>query len=249
MKKAFLVTLLSLGTFHAWAQAGERDMDDVVARLYRDANNPDRLRDLANEAASSPQAYLVPVWQPGTLLTISRNTRPAPGLRYNVARQLLELKDSVGGLRVFPVGSLRGFTIGESSNARTFRTRLTRGTGSSSGRAFVEIFTEQPDGPLVLALAHRFVDKPAEMHPILRVETQKARREIGQLLLAGPGQDAQGALRPLELNERSVLKLFGPASAQLREYAAKNSLRYEELADVMKLVNEYNRRQAAAPAK
>ncbi|PJJ53049.1 hypothetical protein [Hymenobacter chitinivorans] len=234
MKKLLLLGLC-LHTFSAWAQWG-RTYEEVATTVYLRANDPGRLKALAEEAARSPEAYLVPIWQPAELLTVGNTKRQVREARYNVAHGLLEVQDSAGGFRVFPPGSLRGFTLGQGQQSRRFFTRLCRGTGSD--REFVEVLTAEAAGPITIAFHHVFVDQPADIHPVLQVEIRKARRVVIQEVLAGAGPAAP--LQPLSLAKRNVLKLFGSRAKEVETYATSNNLQYEQVQDVVRLADYYN---------
>ena len=118
-------------------------------------------------------------------------------------------------------------------------------TGLRGARAIKQV--EQPAGvtagdqrPVTVALYHRFVDQKAEIHPVLRVETRKAQRVVVQQVLAGPGTDDAGSLQLLALTKRTVLKLFGTRAQEVEAYVATRRLSYEQLQDVVWMVDYYN---------
>jgi len=235
--KNLLTLLLALSAAPAWAQSG-RTYDEVATDLYLRANDAGKLHELADEAARSPEAYLVAIWQPAELLTVGQKVRTVKAARYNAAHHLLEVRDSTGGFRVFPPGTLRGFTLGQGQQSRRFRTRACR--GADANREFVEVLTADAQAPVMVALYHTFVDLPAEIHPILRVEIRKAQREVVQTVWAGPGQDSAGPLQQLTLAKRPVLKLFGARAKEVEAYATAKNLSYEQVQDVVWLADYYN---------
>lgn len=105
---------------------------------------------------------------------------------------------------------------------RRFSTRLVRTGRWSTRREAVESLTCTDAGPLVLARLPATATTPAQ-------------------LLAGPGYDKSVALRPLELTQEAVLHLCGARTAQVRAYAMLYNLRFEQVDDVARLLDYYNR--------
>jgi hypothetical protein len=103
-----------------------------------------------------------------------------------------------------------------------FRTRLVRTGRWSTRREPVESLTCTDTGPLVLALLAATSTSPAQV-------------------LAGPGYDKHVALCPLELTQAAVLRLCGERAAQVRAYAMLYNLHFEQLTDVARLLDYYNR--------
>ena len=209
--------------------------------LYLEANSPEALARMRKDLVAAPEAYLVSVPQPGTLLFSPVRRIKVTQVRYNVALRLLEATDSTGS-HVWPPGSLYGFELGRRTDVRHFRTHLVK-TGSTR-LEFVEQLTVDEAPPLLLALQHRYVHEDAVMDPILHTEKLAARTVIGQVVLAGPGTDPKIPLRELPLTERNVLKLFGDKADALKTYAKQQHLNYTDLNDVLKLVEYYNQRVA-----
>jgi hypothetical protein len=247
-------TLLSLAaavllTTAAHAQA-QRDLTEIGIDLYQRANAPDALAKMRKDLVNAPEAYLVSVDQPGTLVLLDKRRLRIPAMKYNVALHLLEVRDSTGS-HVWPPGSLDGFYLGRGADARHFRSLSVR-VGSTK-TDFVEVLTPNDNSPLILGLQHRYLHEDAQTDPVLRTETKAARTEIGQVIVAGPSQASQSKepLRELSLNEKSVTKLFVPFAADVQAYAAKQHLGYTTLPDVLHLVEYFNRHSAApaAPAK
>lgn len=233
---AIFLLLLALWAAPARAQTA-RDLTDIGLALYQQANAPGALERLRQDLLNAPEAYVVGIAQPGTLVLLTKRRVRVPALKYNVARHLLEVQDSTGS-HVWPPGSLDGFYLGQGAGARHFRSYAVRNGGASLD--FVEVLTATDDSPLVLALQHVYLHEDAEINPILRTETKKARTQISQVVLAGPGALPQQPLRPLALNQRGVTRLFGPRAAQVEAYAAKENLGYSDLAQVLRLVEYYN---------
>ena len=105
----------------------------------------------------------------------------------------------------------------------------------------MEVLTTQPNPPLVLALAHRYLHEDAEMHPVLHTEMRPARSVVGQSIVAGPGTpNNKTPLRELTLTQKNVLKLFGPEAAAVAAYAVRQKLAYTDLGQVLQLFDFYN---------
>lgn len=238
---AAALTLLA-GRAQAQMQYG-RDVLDMSMDIYQRANAPDALAKMRKDLINAPEAYLVSMDQPGTLVLADKHRIRIPAMKYNVALHLLEARDSTGS-HVWPPGSLDGFYLGRGPDARHFRSLLVR--VGSTRMDFVEVLTPNDNSPVVLGLQHHYLHEDAQLDPILRTETKAARTEIGQVIVAGPSQSKE-PLRELSLNEKSVVKLFGAFASDVQAYAAKQHLNYTTLPDVLHLVEYYNR-HAPAPA-
>jgi hypothetical protein len=219
------------------AQAA-RDLGDIGVQLYQQANSPGALERMRKDLVNAPEAYLVSVEQPGVLVLPSKRRIRVPAMRYNVALHLLEARDSTGS-HVWPPGSLDGFYLGQGADARHFRTYDVRNGGTK--REFVEVLTADDNAFLVLAVLHHYVHDDAQLDPILHTETRPARTEIGQVVVAGPSATPQEPLKAVSLNRRDISRLFGTRAAQVDAYAAKEHLAYTDLAQVLHMVEYYNR--------
>jgi hypothetical protein len=233
----FFIILLLAESVQVAAAQPSGELTYIGMGLFQRANSPDALARYNRELLLAPEAFLVPVAQPGTLELVGTRRVRVPAMRYNVAMDLLETTDSTG-THVWPPGSLLGFTIGQGAGARRFSTALVRNGGTK--RDFVEVLTAPGSGPLLLAFQHNYVHVEAEIHPILRMETRKARTEIGQTVVAGLSGASPEPLRPLALNRKSVLRLFGTRAAEVDLYALKEQLDYADLNHVLRLFEYYN---------
>ena len=234
----FAALALLAGPACAQAQTG-RELTELGMDLYQRANAPDALARMRKDLVNAPEAYLVALDQPGTLVLPDRRRARVPAMKYNVALHLLEARDSTGS-HVWPPGSLDGFYLGRGAEARHFRTYPVR--NGSTKTDFVEVLTVDDDSPLVLAVQHVYLHEDAVLDPILRTETRKARTEIGQVVLAGAGALPREPLRPLQLNERAVLRLFGAQAAAVQAFVAKEHLSYTDLTQVLRMVEYFNQR-------
>ncbi|WP_201985029.1 hypothetical protein [Hymenobacter rubidus] len=241
-KLAYWVVGLMLLAEQAQAQAQtNRDPADVAVDLYLRANSPDALERMHKDLINAPEAYLVAMDQPGTLVLLNKRRVRVPAMKYNVALRLLEVRDSTGS-HVWPPGSLDGFYLGKGSEARHFRTYDVR--DGSVKRTFVEVLTVDDDCPLVLGVVHQYHHDDAQYDPVLQTKTKEARTEIGQVVVAGPGKAPHEPLRSIVLNQRSVVKLFGAQAAPVEAFAAKEHLSYTDLGQVMRMVEYYNQKVA-----
>ena len=222
----------------AHAQAA-RDLTEIGLDLYNQANSPGALERMHKDLVNAPEAYLVSTEQPGELVLASKRRYRVPALKYNVALHLLEVRDSTGS-HVWPPGSLDGFYMGRGADTRHFRSFLVR--NGSTKKDFVEVLTVDEAPPLVLAVQHYYLHEDAQLDPILRTETRKARTEIGQAVVAGPGMLPKEPLRVVGLNQRDVLRLFGTRAPQVAAYAAQEHLSYTDLTQVLRMVEYYNQR-------
>ena len=213
----------------AAAQTSKEGAD--AQKLFYQANTNPTLR--ATLAAQTTGFLGDATFQPGALRTFDGRRRPLPGLRYHPGQHVLQAQDSldVEKTQLWPLGSLRGFDIGTEETApRRFRPRLVREGALGSRREFVEVLTTLEGGPLLLAWV--YVPAPADAGSSTPVP----------VLVVGPGFGLNNdPLRPLELSETAVLKLFGARAAEVRAYAFAEKLRYDEPADVARMVDHFNR--------
>ena len=235
---ALLVALLLAPLAPIRAQAA-RDLTEIGIDLYQQANSPGALERMRRDLVNAPEAYLVAEEQRGALVLRDKRRVRVPAMKYNVALQLLEVRDSTGS-HVWPPGSLDGFYLGRGSDERHFRSYRVR--NGSTKLAFVEVLTLDDNSPLVLAVQHNYLHEDAVLDPVLRTETRKARTEIGQTVLAGSGLTPKEPLRAVSLNERNVLRLFGERAAAVEAFVVKEHLRYTDLAQVLRMVEYYNQR-------
>lgn len=214
-----------------------RDLTDIALSLYQQANSPGAL-ERNKELINAPEAFIVSIYQPGTLVLLNKQRVRVPALRYNVALHLLEVRDSTGS-HVWPPGSLDGFYMGTRSDARHFRSYKVR--NGATGVDFVEVLTAEDNSPIVLAVQHIYLHEEAQLNPILRTEAKAARTEIGQEVVAGAGTTPKEPLKPVVLNQRAVLRLFGASAAPVEAFGAKEHLSYTDLAQVLRMVEYYNK--------
>lgn len=221
---------------HAQTQSG-RDLGELGMDLYQRANAPEALARMRKDLVNAPEAYLVSIDQPGTLVLPNQRRVRVPALKYNVALHLLEVRDSTGS-HVWPPGSLDGFYLGRGSEARHFRSRVVR--NGSTRLDFVEALTQSDNSPLVLALQHRYRHEDAQLDPILHTETRPERTEIGQTVLAGTDLTPKEPLRAVSLTQKSISPLFGTRAPQVTAWAASQHLGYTDLGQVLRMVEYYN---------
>jgi hypothetical protein len=233
----YLVALsLVAGAAGAHAQSSH---DLAEARtLYRQANtlpNTTALRaDLTRKASGF---FGDGTFQPGALRTFDGRYRPVPGLRFHAGLRLLEAQDSINldSTHLWPVGSLRGFDLGEPGGKgadapRRFRPRLVKEGSTGTRREFVEVLTAVDAGPLLLA---RLYTSGAD--------AAAGRLSLAPLLLVGSGTEPDEPLRPLDLSQAAVLRLFGKRDDDMKKFADAQHLKYEQPADVARLIDHYNR--------
>jgi hypothetical protein len=105
---------------------------------------------------------------------------------------------------------------------RVYRTRLVRAGRWGSKPEAVEILTCTYAGPLVLAHLPATPTTPSQV-------------------VAGPGYDPATPLRPLPLTQKAVLRLCGDRAPQVRAYAMRYDLHFEQADEVARLFDYYNR--------
>lgn len=173
-------------------------------------------------------------FQFGALRTYDGRYRPVPGLRYHPGLHLLEAQDSLNtdSTHLWPVGSLRGFDLGEAGDKETplrrFRPRLVKEGSAGTRREFVEVLTAIDAGPLLLAWLYSVA--PAGRPPLVIS------------LLAGPGAPTGAEpLRLLEPTQAAVLHLFGARANDVRAFATLQHLDYTRPDDIARMMDYYNR--------
>lgn len=194
-------------------------------------------RTVAKAALTPEQAYFTPDWLAGTVWLANGEQRAVAALRYNIALRLVEMRDVnvPGGVVVAPVGSLRGFTLGTSGPAGTHTFEARSENRVANSRNFFEVLTP---GPLQLLLLHSIDNKDANWIAAYNLETRPASvGRITQLFVAKPGQTN---VDELPLKRKSVEKLFGPQAAKVATYATEKKLSYEQVPDLVWLVEYYN---------
>ncbi|MET4075182.1 hypothetical protein [Hymenobacter sp. UYCo722] len=236
MKITFLILLLGLSAAGQLAQA-QASHDIAEARnLYAQANRPPQEITLrANLKAQGSGFFGDGSMQPGALRTFDGRYRPVPGLRYHAGLRLLEAQDSINtdSTHLWPVGSLRGFDLGEPGDAkppRRFRPRLVKEGSAGQRREFVEVLTAVDAGPLLLAWLYTS-----------GADAVAGRLSMAPLLLVGAGNDPGEPLRSLEPSRSSVQRLFGNRADAINAYAMTKQLVYDSPADVARMIDYFNR--------
>ncbi|RYU77976.1 hypothetical protein [Hymenobacter persicinus] len=232
-----LLAALPLGAVWAQTQPAMLTQQQVHA-LAQGYYTPYEYNRTVEKAALTPeQAYFTPDWQTGTLWTAGGEKHSVAALRYNIALRLVEVRDPTtpAGVSVLPVGGLRGFTLGAEGKrgSHTFETRTVG--RSADSRNFFETLTA---GPLQLFLLHTIDEKAANWIAAYNIETRPASVSRGVQLFAG--QAGQGAVQELALKRKSVEKLFGAQAPQVAAYAAEKKLDYEQVPDLVMLVDYFN---------
>ena len=219
--------------------AAQMAHDQAEARtLYHQTNTAPTNANL--RAAMTRQAsgfFGSGAFQDGALRTFDGRYRPVPGLRFHAGLRLLEARDSIelDSTHLWPVGSLRGFDLGEiggtgAAALHRFRPRLVKEGDAGSRREFVEVITTVDVGPLLLAWLYAS-----------GADATAGRLSLVPLLLVGPGTNPNEPLRPLELTQTAVLRLFGSRANDLSTYANTRHLRYDQATDVAQLLDYFNR--------
>lgn len=234
-----MVFLLGLGATAVPALA-QASRDQAEARALYQQANAEAARATAH-AAMSRQAtgfFGDDTFRPGALRTFDGRYRPVPGLRYHAGMHLLEAQDSIDTetTHLWPVGSLRGFDLGEASQPgavalHRFRPRTVKEGSAGTRRDFVEVLTAVDAGPMLLAWLYTAgPEAPTPLH-----------RAFEGVLVAGPGTAGAEPLRPLEASQTAVLRLFGGRAENVRTFATTQHLDYTRPADIAHMMDFYNR--------
>jgi hypothetical protein len=240
--KLLLLTLLA-ATFYftASAQAGHSAADPGRA-LYRETNAPAASLRLRAATSQHENEYLHKgTYQTGYLRLLDGRRVLVIGQRYHVGQRVLQVQDSlqVDSTHYWPLAAVRGFDLGTEDDApplsagqsaamptvRRYRACLVQEGKQGTRREAVEVLTSIDSGPLLLAWLP-VVPEPAG---------------LTQVLVAGPGTATTEPLRPLELTQAAVLRLCGSRAEEVRSFATARHLRYEQVTDVAKLLDYYNR--------
>jgi hypothetical protein len=227
----FFSILLTLPVQATFAQVSKEQAE--AKALYRDANQgPARTQLKAAMNRTATNFVGDGTFQPGALRTFDGQRRPVPGLRYNATLRVLEAQDSIDtdSTHFWPMGSLRGFDLGEPGSKETpvrrFRPRMVREGNGGTRREYVEVLTSVDTAPLVLALLYGPAPSGTGLAPVL---------------LAGPGTSGSDPLRPIELSMPTVLKLFGSRAEDVRSFASTQQLHYSIPVEVARMFDYFNR--------
>lgn len=239
MKLLLFALLLGLST-GAWAQKvhpAPAAAAELVA--YREVNRPAAAQRLRAELSQHPAQLLnAGRYEPGYLRPLAGGRVLLPGLRYHVGQRLVQAQDSLepDSTHFWPLAALRGFDLGgedaPGTQVRRYRVRLVQEGRAGARREAVQVLTSIDAGPLLLA----WLPLPAA-----EVATPPGAAALSQVLLAGSGIDATQPLRPLELSQPAVLRLFGARADNVLAFAQAQNLRFDQPADITRLFNYYNR--------
>ncbi|MGY3090773.1 hypothetical protein ACVWYF_003834 [Hymenobacter sp. UYAg731] len=231
----FAIFLLA-GGLRANAQAAKEQAE--ARTIYAQSNRNPTAATLRAGLKNQATGFLGDgTFQPGALRTFDGRYRPVPGLRFHAGMRLLEAQDSINtdSTHLWPVGSLRGFDLGEMGGTgadalRRFRPRLVKEGSAGTRREFVEVLTAVDAGPLLLA---RLYSSGAD--------AVAGRLSMAPLLLVGAGNEPTEPLHPINLNQSDVLHLFGKRDNEISTFANTQHLQYDQPADVAKMIDRYNR--------
>jgi hypothetical protein len=206
--------------------------------IYQKANtNPNAATLRAGLARQTSGFFGDGTFQPGALRTFDGRYRPVPGLRFHAGLRLLEAQDSINldSTHLWPVGSLRGFDLGEPGGKgadapRRFRPRLVKEGSAGTRHEFVEVLTAVDAGPLLLA---RLYSSGAD--------ATAGRLSMAPLLLVGVGNEPTEPLHSITLSQGEVLRLFGKRDDDVKKFAETQHLQYDQPADVARMIDHYNR--------
>jgi hypothetical protein len=214
-----------------------RDLYDLTNDLRQQATSASRLASQNRALFELEQTWLMPTPVPGVLTIATGQRRRASALRYNVALHLVEAQDSTGW-HVWDAVELRGFEVGMGRARRQFIAQDVR--NRYAHRDFIELLSAEPTGPLIVGAQHVFHHEEELRDPVLRVVTRPAVNQVVYELVWGI---SNAPYRTLQLKEKLVLRLFGNSAGDVAAYARQEQLRYEDLNDVLRMVNYYNQQR------
>lgn len=240
-----LLVLLPLGIGFCQAQAGMNSYD--MADITR--GRPTSTRNLNQSTADKEAAiagtpilgYLNQGWNAGTLQTLDAQPGSVAGLRYNLKLQWLEVQDATvpGGVRIYPTGSLKGFTLvpAAGQTPRVFRDYKYRTTSSGSSRGYLEELNHT--GDLRLLIHHAFEERPEEVNPALNTVVRPAQQtQVSSLFYSAISQP--GLAQQLQLDRHSVLRMCRSHTTALEAYVKRKNLNYTKLDHVLQMVEFCN---------
>lgn len=240
MKKSYYLFAVFVAACGLQPAAAQTSRDAAEARtLYQQANAAPTMAATLAAMTQQPTGFFGDdTFQPGALRTFDGRYRPVPGLRYHASLHVLEAQDSIDTevTHLWPVGSLRGFDLGDAGaqgagGLHRFRPRLVKEGSAGTRRDFVEVLTAVDAGPLLLAWLYT---SNGEAHSLQR-------RAFDGVLVAGSGTNGAEPLRPLEASQTTVLRLFGSRADDVRAFATTQKLDYTRPADIAKMMDHYNR--------
>ena len=220
--------LLSLAGGLVPAACAQGSHAAVGAALYREANAPEAARRQRAELSQHLGEFLNDGnYQVGYLRLLSGHRVLVPGLRYHIGQRLLQVQDSLqaDSTHYWPLAALRGFDLGTPDDdppvVHRYRTRLVQEGHQLPRPEAVEVLTATDAGPLLLGWLAQVASS-------------------GPLLVAGPGASGDEPLHPLELSQAAVLRLCGGRAKAVQLFATTRHLRYDQPADVARLLDHYN---------
>jgi hypothetical protein len=193
------------------------------------------------------RGYFTEDWLPGTVALDKESARRWRAIRYNMALQAIEVRDSSAdrGVRVLPINEVASFTLGPANrpSSRLFQAHNYINSYTSGDRSFFEALT--PGGEVQLFILHRIVKKPAARatSATQMLATEQLYMRETSLYLLRPGQKTLSEFMP---NRKSVLKLFASRTQEMQEFISSKGLRYESLQDVLTMTQHYNKLVASA---
>lgn len=260
MSKVVIRLALSVATVLAFASAGA-GQGQVVAgppmpqpgvaamRLQQEAfqvaaRNAQRLQLLEQFRLASPLTYYDSDWRPSTAKLADGREVKAP-MRYNLVTQALEIqRASTLGLSdsVLVLPQFLAVQLGTAVPAmyRDFIIETYESATSQRDHNLFERIT-QTAGPVQLLLLHEVIlesTAPAFAPGGTGRPAEQTVQRVSRLYARLPNRSR---IREVSLSKRAILHLFGNDSGRMSEYAVAHQLSFTDLAQVVQLVDEYNK--------
>lgn len=258
MSKVVIRLALSIATVLAFASAGQGQVvagppmpqQGVAAmRLQQEAfqianRNAQRLRLLEQFRLASPLTYYDSDWRPGTAKLADGREVKAP-MRYNLVTQALEIRRaSTLGLSdsVLVLPQFLAVQLGTAVPAM-YRDFVMETYESATSQRDYNLFERitQTAGPVQLLLLHEVIlesTAPAFAPGVTGRPAEQTVQRVSRLYARLPNRLR---VREVSLNKRAILNLFGNDSGRMSEYAVAHQLSFTDLAQVVQLVDEYNK--------
>ena len=221
----------------------------AAMRLQQEAyqvgiRNAQRQQLLDQLRLTSPLTYYDSDWQSGTAKLADGREVKAP-MRYNLVTRALEIRRaSTLGLSdsVLVLPQFQAVQLGTATPAM-YRDFVKEPYVSATSRRDYNLFERitQNAGPVQLLLLHEVIlenTAPAFAPGGTGRPAEQTVQRVSRLYARLPGRPR---IQEVSLSKSAILHLFGNDSVRMRQYATAHHLSFTDLAQVVQLVDEYNK--------
>ncbi|WP_426059436.1 hypothetical protein [Hymenobacter sp. B1770] len=216
-----------------------KELFDNIASVIR--NSP-KYNGIMGSLKNVPgRGYFTPDWLPGTMVWKNGVARKTSGLRFNLALQTIEVRDSSAdnGIKVLPASELTRFSLGPEAqpNSHFFEVHTYQNSSESGTRSIFEALNT--GGEVRFFLMHMIgVVGPPPTKSTAELQKKPTYVKETHLYVLRAGQSK---LSEFQLGRKSTLKLFGDRSKEMEAYASSKNLSYENVPDLVWLADYYNK--------